>query len=424
MDAIAAAKVIVEPGRVLSPGWVGWEGGRITEVEEGPPPGELDVHRGGPRSVLMPGLVNAHCHLPLGGMRHVADDLPFLEWLNQGVMPRLGEVADDRAFFEEGASSSARELLQGGVTTVADSFLRTEGVHAMGRWGLRGMYFQEIFGSMAEDDTDYIASLEELLEGLSEKVGQVPFGFSPHSPYTCPMAVFRYIAQRARHEGRRLSFHLAESDAEHDLFVNGQGPIADALRRAGKLDRFAIGVTPTAMLSEAGILGPDCIAAHCVKATADDVGLLADAGVGVVHCPTSNMKLAEGIAPVTEMLEAGVRVALGTDSRASVGALDMFAEMRTFLLAQRAIRGGVGGLTASVAVRLATVGGATVLGMEGEVGALARGMRADCVLLEANRPRHGDLHDPEAAVVWTCAPDDVALVTVDGQGRYRREKVG
>ena len=302
--------------------------------------------------------------------------------------------------------------------------MRTEGIHAMSRWGLRGIHFQEVFGSMAEDDDAYIESLDGMVEALVEVIGDTPFGYSPHSPYTCPVAVFRAVVQRARREGRRISFHLAESEAEHALFVSGEGPIAEALKRAGKLHRFVTGMTPTAMLAGAGILGPDCVAAHCVKVTADDIRLLATADVAVVHCPTSNMKLAEGVAPVVDMLEAGVRVALGTDSRASVGALDMFAEMRTFLLAQRAIRGGVGGLTASVALRLATVGGASVLGMEGEVGALARGMRADCVLLEADRPRHGDLHDPEAAVVWTCAPDDVALVTVDGRGRYRREKVG
>lgn len=424
MDAIAAAHVITRAGSVLSPGWVGFEHGRIREVAEGEPPAELDVHRGGPRSILMPGFVNAHAHLALGGMRHVADDLPFLDWILKGILPAIEAGSQQAGFFESGALASARELVSGGVTTVADNFLRPEGVDAMRQVGLKGVFFQEVFGSLAPDDASYLESVADQLDGLEDALAAFPYGYSPHAPWTCPPAVFEAIAQRARGEERRLSFHLAESGAEHAFFTRGHGRIAEMVRKRGQLDRYDIGATPTAMLSDRGVLGPDCIAVHCVQVTEDDIGLLASAGVMVVHCPVSNMKLAEGIAPVTEMLDAGIEVALGTDSVASTGSLDMFSEMRAFLLTQRAVHRDVNKLTSSRAIDVATRAGAVALGLGEQIGALEPGLAADCTLIEADRPRHGPWHDPESVVVWTATPDDVALVTIDGTVRHRREARG
>ena len=421
MDAIAAAHVITRAGMVYSPGWVGFEGGRIREVAEGAPPAELETHRGGPHSVLMPGLVNAHAHLALGGLRHVADDLPFVDWILKGLVPAIGAGMRQDGFFEAGALASVNELLSGGVTTVADSFFRSEGVAAMRQVGLKGVFFREVFGSAAPDDATYLENVGKDLDALDESLGDFPYGYSPHSPWTCPPAVFEAIAKRARMEGRRLSFHLAESGAEHAFLTRGEGLLAEMARERKQLHRYDIGATPTAVLSDRCILGPDCIAAHCIQVTEDDIGLLASAGVSVAHCPVSNMKLGEGIAPIMDMLDAGIEVALGTDSAASTGALDMFSEMRAFLLAQRAVHRDVGGSTASRAIDMATRGGAVALGLGEDTGTLEPGKAADCALIEADRARHGPWHDPESVVAWTATPDDVALVTIDGRVRYRRE---
>ena len=420
MDAIAAAHVITRSGVVLSPGWVGFEDGRIREVAEGSPPAELETHRGGPHSVLMPGLVNAHAHLALGGLRHVADDLSFVDWILSGLMPAIEAGVRRDGFFEAGALASANELLAGGVTTVADSFFRLEGVAAMRKVGLKGVFFREVFGSAATDDREYLESVGRDLDLLDEGLGGFPYGYSPHSPWTCPPAVFEEIAKRARREERRLSFHLAESGAEHAFLTRGHGPIAEVTRERDQLHRYDIGATPTAALNERDILGPDCIAVHCVQVTEEDIELLASSGVAVAHCPVSNMKLAEGIAPVAEMLDAGIEVALGTDSVASAGTLDMFSEMRAFLLTQRAVHRDIDRTTASHALDMATRGGAFALGLGEEIGTLEPGKAADCTLIEADRVRHGPWHDPESVVVWTATPDDVALVTIDGQVRYRR----
>ncbi|MAG56301.1 MAG: hypothetical protein CMJ83_08430 [Planctomycetes bacterium] len=420
MDAIAAAHVICKAGSVLSPGWVGFENGVIREVGSGEPPAELNVERGGPRSILMPGLVSAHAHLALGGLRHVADDAGFMEWILRGILPGIERVNRVENGFLDGALQSARELLEGGVTLVGDSFLRLEGVFALRTTGQKGVFFQEVFGSLADDDATYLEETMSALDQLPDQLGGFPFGYSPHTPWTCPAEVFRATVARARVEGRRISTHLAESEEEHRFFVERRGHLYEMSERKGNLDRYRFGMTPVAYLDQLGILGPDVVAAHGVQATADDIEILAGTGTWIVHCPTSNLKLAEGIAPVAAMLDAGVNVALGTDSAASTGKLDLFEEMRTFVHVQRGAARRTEGLSASVAIDLATRAGAAALGLGDVTGTLEAGKAADVILIEADRRRHGPWDDPEAVVVYTGTPDDVVLVVVDGAVRHRR----
>jgi len=419
MDAIAAAHVICQTGQVLSPGWVGFEDGVITEVGSGSPPSELDAHRGGPCSILIPGFVNAHVHLALGHLRHVADDLPFEAWLLQGILPGIEAGMEDPGIFRAGAHHSARELLAGGVTLVADSFLRTEGVEALQQTGQKGVFFQEVFGSRARDEDAYMEELGRDLDALPESLDGFPFGYSPHSPYTCPARTFQWTVARARTEGRRVAIHLDETAEEHAFFTEGVGTMHEMLARRGNLERYRFGQTPTAYLDGLGVLGPDVLAAHCVQVTEDDIRILADRGVCVVHCPTSNMKLAEGVAPIGAMLDAGVSLALGTDSAASAGKLDMFQEMRGFVHVQRGVLRRIDGLSASRALDMATRGGAAALGLDDVTGTLKPGLAADLVLLETDQLRHGPWGDPEAVVVYTGTPDDVALVVIDGIVRHR-----
>jgi len=418
MDAISAAHVICRTGHTLSPGWIGIENGRIGELAEGVPPAELEVRIGGPGSILFPGFVNAHAHLALGSLRHVGDDLPFLQWILRGVLPGIEAGVPEPGFFSDGAGLSARELLAGGVTAVAENFLRPEGVDAMRSVGLKGIFFQEVFGSLAESDASYLGEVMPELDALASALDGFPFGYSPHTPWTCPPAVFAATVERARREGRRISFHLDESAEEHALFAGGSGRLHDMISKREQLHRYRFGATPTALLHEMGVLGPDAIAAHAVQVTDADIELLAASGTHVVHCPTSNLKLAEGVAPVVRMLERGVSVALGTDSAASTGRLDMFQEMRTFLLTQRGVARDVGALTAATAFDMATRGGAEALGMQGEVGVLEVGAAADCALLEVSEGRASALGTPEDRLVWDGTPADVSLVVVDGVIRH------
>lgn len=419
MDAVAAAFVVTGTGDVLAPGWVGVRDGVIVEVAQGPVPRELHAEDGGPGSILIPGLVSAHTHLALGRLRSVADDRPFLDWIHNGILPALRDVGDDAEFFHAGAMQSCRELLAAGVTCAGDNFLRGEGVDALAATGQRGAFFQEVFGSLSADETAYQDEVDALLTRALEDT-RVPVGFSPHTPWTCPELTFRRVADRAQREGRRLSFHLDESREEHDLFRYGKGALHQMLEARGILDRYRLGATPTAMLEELGALGPHSVAAHCVHVTEQDVAILARTGTNVAHCPVSNMKLAEGVAPILAMLEAGVTVGLGVDSAASTGKLDLFSEMRACLLTQRAVNERVGPLVANTVLEMATLGGAKCLGMESRVGSLEVGKAADLVLVRTEGLRHVPVRDPVATLVHTVTGDDVVLTFVGGVERFRR----
>lgn len=420
MEAVAADHVLTGTGGILSPGWVGFEHGRVTEVAAGRAPRELDAHRAGEGRVVMPGLVCAHAHLPLGGLCGVGDDLPFLDWIRRALMPAVEETTLEPGAFLEGALRSAKELLQGGVTLVGDCFLRPDGAEACRRTGIKGVFFQEVFGSLAEDEELYIHETALELDTLETRLQGFTFGYSPHSPWTCPTRTLQAVVARARGEGRRIALHLDEAPEEHELFAHEQGPLHEALSRRGTLDRYRLGTTPTRYLHELGALGPDVVAAHAVQVTPADVELLASSDTHVVHCPVSNMKLAEGIAPVAEMMEAGVNLSLGTDSAASTGRLDMFEQMRAAILVQRAVRREIGGLTAPRLLEMATRGGAEALGSGHRTGRLEAGLAADLVVVDLARLPRAAFRDPAAALVYFGSPSDVELVLVDGEPRYRR----
>lgn len=411
-----ADAVVLDAERFLAPGWVAHGHGRILEVGQGSPPAELGrVRAHPPGSVIIPGLINAHVHLAFGEARHLAHDAPFFSWMTGGVLPAVQAAAEDPDAWLRGARASVRELIEGGVTFAADSFLRSIGARVMREAGLGGIFFQEVFGSLADEDDAYLAEEAPKWDGLEERLEGTPFGYSPHTPWTCPPGVFRHVVERARSEGRRISFHLSESIEEEDFFRRETGPIHAMYADRGILHRWRLGCSPTVALDELGVLGPDLIAAHCVQVDDEDVAILARTGVHVVHCPVSNMKLCEGIAPVTELLEAGVNVALGTDSVASTGRLDLFAEMRAFALAQRARTRDARQADARTAFRMATEAAARALDEEERRGRLAPGLSADLAVLDLGGHRHAPRHDPVQTLVWTASPANVRLVIAAGR---------
>lgn len=412
---LAADGWILDADTVLGPGWVRHAGGRLVEIGEGAPPEGLPTWQAPPGAIGAPGFVNAHAHLALGALRHLAHDAAFLDWITEGILPAVGAAAEDPEAWRRGALASARELVAGGVTFVGDSFLAHDSISAMAETGLGGLFFHEVFGSLAPDDASYLEGAEPEWDALAERFGTASFGYAPHTPWTCPPEVLRRVVRRARAEGRRLSIHLAESVEEDLFFREGRGRLHEGSARRGQLDRYRFGLSPTALLEELDALGPDVLAVHCVQLDAEDVARLARSGTRVAHCPTSNAKLAVGTAPIAELLEAGVVVGLGTDSVASTGRLDLFEEMRAFLLGQRARTRRIGPATAKAAFRAATEGGAIALGEETRRGRLAPGLAADLqfVRLDDGRaPRGAELID---AFVWTGVREAVCATFVGGR---------
>ena len=331
-----------------------------------------------PDALVLPGLINVHTHLELHGLRGQVEEADFFSWIQH--MRRLREAAG-AADYLEGARAGLRECWSFGVTTVADTGTSGATVEAFAELGGRGVYYQEALGPDRRGAARAFAEMTKSVHRLLEEApAGVAIGVSPHAPYTVAPELLARAVGYALERGLPLAMHLAESSAEVEFVTAGRGAFADNWRERGiPLPRPAR--SPVAYAEAAGVLGPDLLAIHAVQADPEDVALLAEADTAVAACPRSNRRHGHGDPPLAELLGAGVRAGLGTDSAASVPDLDLLAEAR----AARELAG----LAAEEAVRLATLGGARALGMEAELGSLEAGKWADfCVLpLEAGGAR-------------------------------------
>lgn len=418
---VAADHVVTIEGPVLSPGFVVIADGLIEDLASGPPPDDRGPVENYGRAALLPGFVNAHTHLGCAFLQGEADDSDFMEWLTGDVAPRvIATVRDAPDVLAAAARCAAEELARGGVTTVADSFFHPAGAEALVDVGLRGRFHGEVFGSMAEDLDAYAARAIAELEASSAPGPLVDFGVAPHAPYTCPRDVLVAVDAAARRLGMRSTVHVAESREELAFFRDATGPMHERFTANGRSSRYALGETPIAMLDELGLLRPDVMLVHAVHITQADIETIASSGSPVIHCPTSNHRLAVGVAPIFELLRAGVDVALGTDSHASSGKLDMFEEMRLAVLSQRVRYGTSAALDARTALEMATLAGARAMGLDDRIGSLTPGKAADMMVVDLSGPATRRVADPESAVVWSATPAEVAATWVEGRKVARR----
>ncbi len=401
----------------IAGGFVALQGERIVDLGPGEGPRADRVLDFG-AAAIMPAFVNAHTHLGCAFLRGEIDDAGFLDWLTGDVTPRVMTIVeDDRALLESCALEAARELAAGGIGTVADCFFDDCGRRALEQVGLRGIFFREIFGSRADDLDDYAARMtRRYSRDRAELVDDLRgYGIAPHAPYTVPLEVMRAAVELARAGGSRVSIHLAESVEEVEFFRRGGGPMRDLFAAGSRASRYRFGAGPARMLADEGLLGPESILVHAVQVDADELEAIASSRASVVHCPSSNARLAVGIAPVEEMLAAGISLALGTDSPASTGKLDMFEEMRLAIALQRLRLGRPGRLDSARVLEMATLGGARALGLEDRIGSLEIGKLADLAVVDLGRPTQARVRDPIAAIVHGGLPSDIRLLLVGGR---------
>lgn len=361
--------------------------------------------------ILMPGFVNAHCHLDYTILRGAIGDLSFFQWVRSITRFAKRMEPDD---FRVSALLGAAELIQAGVTTVADASFSGAAFDALLESGLRGIVFQEVFGYRAEDFTAEFDDLKSQLDVLIPRVTpRVGVGVSPHSIYTVSAGLFGAVRDMARSVGMPLSIHVAESAAERKFCLRGTGEIAQFYQDIGVEWKFP-GVSPVQYLYDLGVLGQSTVAAHCVQVDENDLHILAATHTGVAHCPTSNAKLGVGTAPVEAMLADGVRLGLGSDSAASADRLDVRAEIERSLPPQAAE------LEPRVMVEAATIGGARALAMDAEIGSLESGKKADFIALDISSARFAPCDDPYFAIAHLASGADVILTVVDGEVLYDR----
>lgn len=416
---VAASWIVPVGNPPIENGFVLAEDGVIVDVGHGTAPPECGptLHN----TVVMPGLVSAHVHLTLGTLRGLDDNAGFFAWITGPMMEsmrRLESTAQHE--YLDGARITANELLRTGVTLVGENHFRTEGMDALEELGMRGVYFHEVFGSLAPDEAVAWRHSESRLSSLPDFMGSARHGISPHSPWTCPTLTFSNSVQRARAESRRLSFHLEESHEEREFFLHQRGPLYESHRERRTLGKYALGQSPTQAVAAMGGLGPQTLVAHVVQADEADLNLLAESGTHVVHCPTSNLKLGEGIAPVAQMRRLGINVALGTDSLASVSRCDLFEEMRLAINLARGTERSSLAMSARDALAMATVHGADALGLKHAGGTLEVGKWADWTAVDIGTSAQRGCTSVEEAVVFLGSPDRVRDVVIGGVSRRIR----
>lgn len=399
---ISADWVLPVDGEPIPSGAVALDEGRITQVGTSRELGEGERFAD---AVLLPGFVNAHSHLEYAVYAGFGDGEPFGPWLATHI-ERKGRIGPED--FLAIARLGAAECLRSGISTVADASFGGATAEAAAELGLRAIVGLEVFGvdaAAAERRLDELFARVE--PALSERVRAV---VSPHAPYSVSPDVYRLAYARAP----MAITHVAESEDELAYLRDGSGPIA----RVSEVE--PPGTTPVRHMAAQDLLGPHVLAAHCVKVDEEEIALLARHDVAVAHCPRSNAVLGCGVAPLRELLDAGVRVGLGTDSPASTPSFDLFEELRAAVYAARARAGRPDALSAKEALELATLGGARALGLDEETGTLAPGKRADLTVVSLAGSPYLPWEDPAAAVVFGGSPERVELTLVDGEERYRK----
>lgn len=349
--------------------------------------------------LILPGLINGHQHASMALFRGIADDLDLMDWLHNYIFP--AESANvDPDFVHWGAKLSIAEMLLSGTTTYADMYYFEDRVaEATVEAGMRGVLGQTIIGFPAPDHPTPEEALRETRAYVGKWRGHplITPAVAPHAPYTCSSEVLKSAHRLSTELEVPLFMHLAETEAE----------VEQVQRERGK--------TPVRYLEQLGVLSPRMTGFHAIWLDDAEVEILARHRVGVVHNPQSNMKLASGVAPVLEWLEAGLAAGIGTDGPASNNNLDLLEEIRTAALLQKVFQGDPRALNAQKALEMATRLGAGALHMEEEIGSLEVGKKADVIILSLESPAAVPIYDPYSAIVYSLGTESVQTVIVNGR---------
>lgn len=364
------------------------------------------------KSAILPGFVNAHSHVDPTFKKNFCDAQNLWDWLRELGFRNNGVPFRDLLLAS--AKLGVAECARSGITCLGDCTISGAAAEAIDSAGLRGVVYKEVFGqSMGENYPEEMARAVDNVSRLQAACSsRLTIGLSPHSVYTSSPEALEYCANTCAELYIPVSMHVAETAAELDYTIHGTGPIADMREECFGYEPMASGLRPVGVLQKAGLLREGVSLAHCVHLNDDEINLLAASGVGIAHCPRSNAYLGGGIAPITKLRQAGATIGLGTDSSASCMRLDFFEEMRFALGLHRAVAEDARVLLAKDVLKLATSGGAEVLGLGDEIGRLESGMRADVIAVDLRAMLLGE---NVYLSVMSRSPEDVVLRMVNGK---------
>jgi len=376
---------------------------RIAEIGSAGVTVDTVIDAGG--CAVIPGFVQTHIHLCQTIFRGAADDLALIDWLKRRVWPM--EAAHSPASITASARLGIAELIKGGTTCA----LTIETVNHTGEVFkvVEETGFRATVGKCMMDKGDEVPSaLQEQTENsIDESValleewhgqagGRIRYCFAPRFAISCTRELLERVASLARARGVMVHTHASENRRECELVQQESG-----LRNVAYLDSL-------------GLTGPHVALAHCVHLSSNEIEILKTSGTNVVHCPSSNLKLGSGIAPIAKLLDEGISVSLGADGAACNNRLDMFTEMRTAALLQKALHGPQV-LPAALALRMATIDGARAMGLDSEIGSLEVGKRADLSVVRLDRLHSTPVKDVVSALVYSAEVEDVETVIIEGR---------
>jgi len=354
----------------------------------------------GQNRVVMPGLVNGHSHAAMTLLRGVADDLGLMDWLTNYIFPAEVEFVDAE-FVRIGTELACWEMIRGGTTTFVDMYYYPDVIaDVVDSCGMRALVSATVIDQRSPDAESAVDSIQkgsEFIKRWQGKNSRITPIFGPHANYTLNAEQLRATREAALALGVPISIHISESpfEVQHSK------------------DTF--GMTSIEFFESIGFFDGPTIAAHVVWPTEAEIPILVERKVGVIHNPTSNMKIASGIAPIADMLKAGVRIGLGTDGAASNNDLDMWEEMRLAAFLQKVEQMNPEVMSAITVLNMATSDGATAIGLGDTIGSLEVGKRADLIQIAFDDVHHVPTYDVISHLVYVNDEQDVASVIVDGK---------
>lgn len=350
--------------------------------------------------IVMPGLVNTHTHLPMVCFRGMADDLPLMKWLNEHIFPAEARFVNKKMVYD-GATLAMAEMILSGTTTFCDGYFFEDAItEAVSIAGMRAVVSQGFSDFIMPDKSSFekmMAAAKRFVTRWQPHAPMITPAYFCHSPYTCSPETLVRVKEAAREADILYLMHLLENKDEIDTI----------LTRYGK--------KPVQHLLDLGVLDAQTVAVHCNWLTKEDIAVFADLGVKVSHNPESSMKLAAGVAPVPDMLRHGIAVAIGTDGCASNNDLDMFREMDTAAKIHKVTLRDPTVMSAETVLKMATISGAKVLGLDKLIGSIETGKQADIILVDMNQPHLTPLYNCYSQLVYAARGADVKTSIINGR---------
>ncbi len=363
------------------------------------PAGEPDELIDGAGHLLLPGLVNAHTHAAMTLFRGAADDMPLTPWLEEKIWPGEARRGEDDVYW--GTMLGIAEMLLAGVTCFNDMYhLPRVGTRAAMAAGMRMCPSGVLLGILPTADDMLAEAIEFTREFAARDEGATAHCIhpmlAPHAPYTCPRELLEKVIAAAQDLDVPIHIHLAET---HDN-------VEWSLEHYGK--------RPVQAMDEVGLFEAKVLAAHCVYLDYRDIEIVIERGVGVAHCPGSNLKLASGMAPADALIKAGARIGLGTDGCGSNNNLDLLEEARLAALIAKVREDDPTAVPADAALQMATMGGARAGYLEDTIGSLQPGKRCDCILVDLDAPHMQPHHSLVSHMIYSARASDVCTTIVNG----------